>query len=178
MIPRNPPPVRPLFYPVKRTACSEPSLSPSIIQGIQITNILFKRCLCIFKKSNIFAQSMGNKVHKGKQQTRYQGIAISLLLIFMLYWAGISLFTHSHVVNGVVIVHSHPFSTEHTHSAHSLETILFHTGITVLTTDLQSFRLIVLFVLLAIFLVPACSSASQSFVSKDNLLRGPPASAF
>ena len=29
--------------------------------------------------------------------------------MFISYMAGITLFTHSHVVNGVTIVHSHPF---------------------------------------------------------------------
>lgn len=32
-----------------------------------------------------------------------------LPVLFISYMAGITLFTHSHVVNGVTIVHSHPF---------------------------------------------------------------------
>lgn len=36
-----------------------------------------------------------------------------LPLLFLTYWGGVTLFTHSHVVNGVIIVHSHPFKTGH-----------------------------------------------------------------
>lgn len=42
-----------------------------------------------------------------------------LPILFISYLAGITLFTHSHVVNGVTIVHSHPFKkgSEHSHTA-------------------------------------------------------------
>ena len=50
---------------------------------------------------------------------------ISLLILFALYWCGITLFTHSHVVNGVVVVHSHPYNTEHTHTQAQFETIFY-----------------------------------------------------
>lgn len=45
-------------------------------------------------------------------------LKLSLLLLFISYMAGITLFTHSHIVNGVTIVHSHPFKkgVEHTHT--------------------------------------------------------------
>ena len=41
-----------------------------------------------------------------------------LPVLFISYMAGITLFTHSHVVNGVTIVHSHPFKkgSEHSHT--------------------------------------------------------------
>ncbi|AVM52625.1 hypothetical protein JN06_00645 [Bacteroides zoogleoformans] len=48
-----------------------------------------------------------------------------LPLLFIAYWGGITLFTHSHVVNGVIISHSHPFKGEHEHSAVEVETIFF-----------------------------------------------------
>ncbi len=42
---------------------------------------------------------------------------IGLVLIFLSYYSGISLFTHTHVVNGVMIAHSHPFAEDtHNHS--------------------------------------------------------------
>ncbi len=44
-------------------------------------------------------------------------LPIGLLLLFVSYFSGISLFTHTHVVNGVVIAHSHPFAKDkHNHS--------------------------------------------------------------
>ena len=48
-----------------------------------------------------------------------------LPLLFLAYWGGVTLFTHSHVVNGVVIVHSHPFKTGHQHTESQAETIFF-----------------------------------------------------
>ena len=46
-----------------------------------------------------------------------------LPLLFIAYLGGITLFTHSHVVNGVIISHSHPFKGEHEHSEDEAETI-------------------------------------------------------
>lgn len=48
-----------------------------------------------------------------------------LPLLFLTYWGGISLFNHSHVVNGVIIVHSHPFKANHQHTPDQVETIFF-----------------------------------------------------
>ena len=36
-----------------------------------------------------------------------------------------TLFTHTHVVNGVIMVHSHPFKAGHQHTSGQAETILF-----------------------------------------------------
>ena len=62
-----------------------------------------------------------------------------LPVLFISYMAGITLFTHSHVVNGVTIVHSHPFEraadgTYHHHSSLS-EIQLFHLLTTVHVQD-------------------------------------------
>ena len=48
-----------------------------------------------------------------------------LPLLFIAYLGGITLFTHSHVVNGVIIVHSHPFKGQHEHTEVQLETIFY-----------------------------------------------------
>ena len=37
---------------------------------------------------------------------KYRLAGMALLLVFASYWCGITLFTHSHVVNGVIVVHS------------------------------------------------------------------------
>ena len=39
-----------------------------------------------------------------------------LPMLFLMYWGGITLFAHSHVVNGVIMVHSHPFKAAHQHT--------------------------------------------------------------
>ena len=62
-------------------------------------------------------------------------IKFFLPVLFISYMAGITLFTHSHVVNGVTIVHSHPFKkgTEHNHT--TVEFQLLHLLNQVLVTD-------------------------------------------
>lgn len=52
-------------------------------------------------------------------------MGVALLVLFALYWCGITLFAHTHVVNGVRVVHSHPYQVEHTHSKAQLETIFY-----------------------------------------------------
>lgn len=42
--------------------------------------------------------------------------AIGLLMLFVSYQASVVSFTHVHIINGVTIVHSHPFTSEHQHS--------------------------------------------------------------
>lgn len=53
-----------------------------------------------------------------------------LPLLFIIYLGGITLFTHSHVVNGVIIVHSHPFKGAHEHTEVQLETIFYLSSFT------------------------------------------------
>ena len=52
-------------------------------------------------------------MHRGSK-IRYwidQSFGILLLILFLGYYGSITLFSHSHIVNGVTIVHSHPFKT-------------------------------------------------------------------
>ena len=58
-----------------------------------------------------------------------------LPVLFISYMAGITLFTHSHVVNGVTIVHSHPFKKGSEHSHTTVEFQLIHLLSHVLVTD-------------------------------------------
>ena len=58
-----------------------------------------------------------------------------LPVLFISYMAGITLFTHSHVVNGVTIVHSHPFKKGTKHEHMSVEFQLIHFLTHVQTTD-------------------------------------------
>lgn len=37
-------------------------------------------------------------------------LSFGLLSVFLAYYASITLFSHSHIINGVTIVHSHPYS--------------------------------------------------------------------
>lgn len=57
-----------------------------------------------------------------------------LPVLFISYMAGITPFTHSHVVNGVTIVHSHPFKKDSPHSHTTVEFQLIHLLNHVVTT--------------------------------------------
>lgn len=74
-----------------------------------------------------------------------------LPIIFINYFISISLFTHTHVINGVTIVHSHPYTTDDhgnpTHSHTGAEIQLIHTLSTFYSTSI-----IVLCILLGLFL--------------------------
>jgi hypothetical protein len=47
---------------------------------------------------------LNNKLNKS--------VSYFLLILFLAYYGSITLFNHTHIVNGVTIAHSHPFSSE------------------------------------------------------------------
>lgn len=49
-------------------------------------------------------------------------ISFCLLMLFCIYQTGITMFSHVHYVNGVMIVHSHP-STENQHAHTEMQVI-------------------------------------------------------
>ena len=53
--------------------------------------------------------------------TRYKKEIFSglLLLLFLWYLGGISLFQHSHIIDGQIIVHSHPYTGTADHPGHT-----------------------------------------------------------
>lgn len=55
---------------------------------------------------------------------RYILAPLLLLSLFLTYQVSITMFAHVHIVNGVMIVHSHPSSTKHhTHTGGQIITI-------------------------------------------------------
>ena len=50
---------------------------------------------------------------------------IMLLTLFVVYFTGTTFFPHTHIINGITVVHSHPYSAteHHTHSASSVQLI-------------------------------------------------------
>lgn len=58
-----------------------------------------------------------------KKQIRNISAALALLMLFIAYQACITAFTHVHYVNGVLITHSHPFNSKHSHSKTELVVI-------------------------------------------------------
>lgn len=57
-----------------------------------------------------------------------------LSVLFVTYMASIAFFAHVHVVNGVTIVHSHPFKKGSPHQHTTVELLLIH-FLSNLTTD-------------------------------------------
>ena len=95
-------------------------------------------------------------------------------LLFVLYTVGNVLFTHSHVVDGVVIVHSHPGKTGHTHSQQGLQTIFSLTHYAASDHVVPQFLLTPLLVFLVALLPPALSAKCVADQNKANGLRAPP----
>ena len=91
-----------------------------------------------------------------------------LPVLFISYMAGITLFTHSHVVNGVTIVHSHPFKKGSEHSHTTVEFQLIHLLNHVLVTDsglIPTFAVAALSLLCILFIRPSDEAIMQRFDS-------------
>lgn len=52
-------------------------------------------------------------MHLGSKHTNWIGRSLSvvLLILFLGYYSSITFFTHTHIINGVTIVHSHPYKS-------------------------------------------------------------------
>ena len=97
-----------------------------------------------------------------------------LPLLFIAYLGGITLFTHSHVVNGVIIVHSHPFKGEHSHTEAQVETIFFLSSFVASSLPAILFVASALLVLLRVLSVPAVEHIKCVRVRCGISLRAPP----
>lgn len=81
------------------------------------------------------------KLSRMKSNSRHIGIKTFLLLLFIFYSASINFFYHTHVINGVTIVHSHLYSGDengnptHEHSGSQLQLIhqlsVFHATVSI-----------------------------------------------
>ena len=88
----------------------------------------------------------------------------------------VSLFVHSHVVNGVTIVHSHPFNkdVEHTHSTAEFQLIHHLSHVVITTGILFSFLLLFTPILLSVFQIDPDASRPISWYTGCISLRAPP----
>lgn len=102
-------------------------------------------------------------------------LKLFLPLIFIAYLGGITLFTHSHVVNGVIIVHSHPFKGEHQHTEVELETIFFLSSFAASGSLFTPSSTTVFWVLLCLLAVPAVERIKLIRTDCGIYLRAPPA---
>ena len=97
-----------------------------------------------------------------------------LPLLFIAYLGGITLFTHSHVVNGVIIVHSHPFKGEHSHTEAQVETIFFLSSFVASSLPAILFVASAFLILLRVLSVPAVEHTKCVRVRCGISLRAPP----
>lgn len=104
---------------------------------------------------------------------RNRAVGFSLLILFALYWCGITLFTHSHVVNGVVVVHSHPYKAGHTHTQEQFETI-FYLSLLQISGDIQSCMDLSLWFMPLYIIVFTCASVLPAPSLAVNGSRAPP----
>lgn len=105
-------------------------------------------------------------------------IRLFLPLLFVFYLGGIMMFTHSHVVNGVIVVHSHPGKVEHTHTAGQLETIFFLSHFFTSGEVLPSYPLPLYLCLCFTLPIPALPRKQYRLHSKGIRLRAPPSCWF
>ncbi|MFI3248425.1 MAG: hypothetical protein R3Y39_04775 [Rikenellaceae bacterium] len=105
-----------------------------------------------------------------------------LLLLFVTYFANISLFLHYHVVDGVTIVHSHIHDSDHTQdpfdtSTHSKRELTLINALSIFfaETPCELFVSNVISALICTLLIALSASIIQTNGIKQPPLRGPPA---
>jgi hypothetical protein len=109
-------------------------------------------------------------------------IELLVLLLFVGYYSGVTMFYHTHTVNGVTIVHSHPFlkhtdkqghPIEHSHTREGFQFIQF-TSHFVFTIFMAIVASSVFFILLSKHIYPIVKTFFH-FDRDDNIpLRAPP----
>lgn len=110
----------------------------------------------------------------GKRKETYHFLSFFLPAVFLIYLGSTTLFYHTHVINGVIIVHSHINTGEHTHSKQSLETIFFLSNILTFGGFQSSFVPVLWLYFIRVILFPALSCiivTTRGTIS----LRAPPA---
>ncbi len=101
-------------------------------------------------------------------------MSLCLLVLYLVFQAGITVFPHEHILNGEKLVHSHPYSNaDHSHTADQAVTIARLSSVQTLTAETVFCRDIVLPVLYSL------ETGSDSFNilaahTRYVNLRGPP----
>lgn len=57
------------------------------------------------------------------QRSRHLHLPLFLMTLFLAYQVSITMFSHVHYINGVMLVHSHPSTDNHTHTEGQLLTL-------------------------------------------------------
>ncbi len=108
-------------------------------------------------------------------------LRILLVLLFLGYYGGITLFPHSHVINGITIIHSHPYKSDKGNNSPTSP----HTGKELLVIQLLSELIATAFILCfasliirsslqEIQVIPIRSGYSRPGGNRVDSLRAPP----
>ena len=103
--------------------------------------------------------------------------AICLLSVFATYYGAVMLFVHVHVVNGVMLVHSHPFNKQHTHAGGQALTLHFLSTFSTIEPEMAHWVTPVCPVLYVLSGVMDLWHAVSPHVARIHL-RAPPSSLF
>ena len=120
-----------------------------------------------------------DKICDGMKDWTRKIIGLSLVALFAGYYGGTTLFYHAHEIDGVKIVHSHPYTGDaqhHAHSAASCRTIQLLSGLTFLTSALALLPRV--FRQLSARRQEHLVAARQQWENHPFFLRGPPRPAF
>ncbi len=114
---------------------------------------------------------------KEMPQRNKQIIAWILFMVFTFYYVNVCLFTHTHIVNGTTIVHSHIHNKAHT------QTGVHNDSELTLIASLSAFHTLAavvggvslgIFLLTQVFILPLCEERIIYCVETSNSWRAPP----
>jgi hypothetical protein len=117
---------------------------------------------------------------KGKKYRIRQIISTFFLILFVLYYINITFFEHTHIINGVTIVHSHFYGKNHTktptggHTETEVTLIAINSLFLSFEDVLTHFDITLFLVLCTIFLVSIHTYYTTGF-HNFFFLRAPPA---
>lgn len=103
-------------------------------------------------------------------------LKVFFLVLFVGYMGNLSFFMHSHVINGVTIVHSHPFAqdSDHEHSTSELQLIHQLNTFTLPEIRIETIQLTVFQPLLYRLCPGRLQTKFSSFGYRTTRLRAPP----
>ncbi|SUB77790.1 Uncharacterised protein [Porphyromonas macacae] len=107
-----------------------------------------------------------------------------VMVAFFAYYAGVTLFVHHHIVNGILITHSHPYNifraegSDHTHTQEEITTIDLLMHLQALMPLVTAPLYVLLGAISILFISKAIRRGFGSFTRTDNLRGPPPAFSF
>ena len=112
---------------------------------------------------------------KSFRHLRNTWLQLHFLLLFVVYYAGSSFFSHTHTIDGQSVTHSHPFAGSnghhHTTAEFSIISVLSHFSA---MQGADSIQLASFWLLIAAFLTPALAKPVFYYFNRTHFLRPPP----